>query len=187
MQSVKNNQFTDRYIRALEPKEGQKRFYDVRESSGEGFGVSVFPSGEKSFFFIYHFASRKRRMTLGKYPHCSLADARRLHRDAMKVLADGKDPALERHKERKGERDSLTVDRLIQEYLEIWAKPRKRSWAADQRMLHKDIRPLWGKLKAKDVTRRDVIQLLDKIKERGAPHHCQPYIGLYSQNVQFCH
>jgi integrase len=162
-------QFTEKFIKALKAKEGQKKFYDVREKSGQGFGITVFPSGEKSFIFIYHYAGRKRRMTLGKYPHCTLADARRLHREALKMVENGKDPGLEKRKEKIAARDSSTVEGLIEEYIEIWAKPRKRSWEEDQRILDKDIRPIWGKCKAKDITRRDVIQLLDKIKERGAP------------------
>jgi integrase len=161
-------QFTEMFIKSLKP-EADKRFTDVREKSGKGFGITVFPSGEKSFIFIYHFAGRKRRMTLGKYPHCSLADARRLHRGYLKMLEGGKDPALTKRREQAEARDSITVQDLIKEYLEKWAKPRKRSWQADERLLNKDVKPIWGKHKAKDITRRDVILLLDKIKERGAP------------------
>lgn len=161
--------WTDKEINAMKPKEGQTKPRDIRENSGDGFGLTIFPSGEKSFIYIYHFGGRKRRMTLGKYPHCSLGDAHKLHREALKVLEGGKDPALERKKEKIATRDSSTVNGLIEEYLEVWAKPRKRSWKEDERFLNKDVKPFWGKLKAKDVTRRDVILLLDKIKDRGAP------------------
>jgi integrase len=161
--------WTDKEIKAEKPIEGQIKPRDIREKSGNGFGLTIFPSGEKSFIYIYHFASRKRRMTLGKYPHLSLSDARKLHREALKVLEEGKDPALEKRKEKIAVRDSSTVDGLIEEYLELWAKPRKRSWAEDERFLKKDVRPYWGQLKASDITRRDVILLLDRIKNRGAP------------------
>lgn len=162
-------QFAEKFIKSLKPKEGQKKFFDVREKSGQGFGLSIFPSGEKSFIFIYSFAGRKRRMTLGRYPACSLADARGLHRDALKMLESGKDPALEKRKKFTEDRDSSTVSGLIEEYIEKWAKPRKRSWEADERCLNKDVKPMWGRRKAKDITRREVILLLDKIKDRGAP------------------
>ncbi|MBW1992682.1 MAG: tyrosine-type recombinase/integrase, partial [Deltaproteobacteria bacterium] len=62
-----------------------------------------------------------------------------------------------------------TVADLAHEYLERWAKPRKRSWREDKRILEKDILPVWGTSKAKDITKRDVIQLLDNIMERDAP------------------
>lgn len=169
MKQEKKNLFTDRYIKSLEPRKNQIKHYDVREGSGEGFTLTVFPSGEKSFIYIYHFGGRKRRMTLGKYPHMSLSDARQAHRKALKLLEEGKDPALEKKNERLEAKNSSTVEGLIKEYLEEWAKPRKRSWEEDERILNKDVKPLWGKRKAKDITKRDVILLLEAITKRGAP------------------
>ncbi|QLZ68471.1 site-specific integrase [Legionella sp. PC1000] len=161
--------WTDKEINAFKPEEGQIKPRDIREKSGNGFGITIFPSGEKSFIYIYHFHGRKRRMTLGKYPHCSLADARKLHREALKMLEEGKDPALEKKNVKIAERDASTVNALIEEYIEVWAKPRKRSWQEDQRFLYKEVKPFWGKLKANEITKRQVILLLDQIKERGAP------------------
>lgn len=43
--------------------------------------------------------------------------------------------------------------------------PRKRSWKEDQRILDHDIIDAWGTRKAIDTTRRDVILLLDAVKE----------------------
>jgi len=169
MSKDKKNLFTDRYIQSLKAKENQIKPRDVRENSGQGFAITVFPSDEKSFVYIYHFGGRKRRMTLGKYPQMSLADAKKEHRKALKILEDKKDPALEAKRKKMEEQGASTVEGLINEYLETYAKPNKRSWKEDQRMLYKDIRPSWGKRKAQDVTRRDVIQMLDKIKERGSP------------------
>ena len=157
--------WTDKEIGAMKPIDRQAKPRDIREKSGNGFGLTVFPSGEKSFIYIYHFEGRKRRMTLGKYPHCSLSDARKLYRDALTVLESGKDPAHEKRKEKIIARDSSTVSGLIDEYLEFWAI-NKRSGAEDERCLNKDVRPFWGKLKASDITRRDVVLLLDRIKER---------------------
>jgi len=161
--------WTDKELKSMKPDASHEKPYDIREKSGNGFGLTVFPSGEKSFIYLYHFQGRKRRMTLGKYPLCSLSDARKLHREALKMLESGKDPAQEKRKEKVNARESSTVDGLIDEYIELWAKPRKRSWQADLRCLNKDVKPYWGKLKASDVTRRDVILLLDRIKDRGAP------------------
>lgn len=169
MQQEKKSLFTDRYIKSLKPKENQKKPYDVREKSGQGFAATVFPSGEISFIYIYHFHGRKRRMTIGRYPHMSLSDAKKLHREALKLLESGKDPALEKKKEKLEVQNASTIAGLIKEYLEIWAKPRKRSWKEDQRILYKDVLPLWGKQKAGDIRKRDVILLLENITKRGAP------------------
>lgn len=162
--------WTDKDINGKEfnPLEGQTKPRDIREKTKSGFGATVFPSGKISFIYFYHFEGRKRRMTLGGYPECKLADARKYHRDAQRVLETGKDPAFEKHKEKSTARDASTINALIEEYIEKWAKPNKRSWEADQRCLENNIKKPWGKRKAADITRRDVNLLLDEIKERGA-------------------
>jgi integrase len=71
--------------------------------------------------------------------------------------------------QRKAERVAETVEELAEAYLEKWARPRKRSAAEDERILRKDVIPAWRPRKAKDITRRDVIALLDKIVDRGSP------------------
>jgi len=143
--------------------------YEVREKNGDGFAIRVSTLDEKSWIFFYTFEDRKRRMTFGNYPEMSLADAKKKHRKAMTVLENGKDPGHEKIQNEFEARNAATVEALITEYLETHAKPNKRSWKEDERILNKDVKPSWGKRKAADITRRDLIQLLDKIKERGAP------------------
>lgn len=159
-------QFTEKFIQSLKPAIQR---YDAREQRGDGFAIRVFPSGEKSWVYIYTFEGRKRRMTLGGYPNLSLADARKKHREALRTLEKGIDPGFEKQQKKIQACLSVTMSDLIKEYIEKWAEPRKRSWKADEHCLNKDVKPIWGKRKAKDITRRDVILLLDKIKERGAP------------------
>lgn len=53
--------WTDRDIKSMKPKEGQVKPYDMREKSGNGFGVTVFPSGEKSFIYFYTSYFRKKK------------------------------------------------------------------------------------------------------------------------------
>lgn len=157
--------FTDKKIKALKPKD---HIYDVREKNG--FAIRVFPSGEKSWVFIYTYSGRKRRMTLGDYKTMTLAEARIKHGEAYKMLKkDKKDPALIQKLEKAETRDSSTIDGLIEEYIEKWAKPRKRSWKEDRRLLYHDVKPKWGKRKAKDITKRDVVLLLESVVERGSP------------------
>lgn len=166
--------FTDLYIRKLQL---QKTRYEVRE--GDGFAIRISSNGVKTWVFIYKLQGRKRRMTLGNYPGMTLSNARSAFREARNLLEQGKDPIevkrrereeqLLRDEARRRELEAPTIARLVDEYLEKWAKPRKRSWKEDQRILEKDIIPAWGKRKAKDITRRDIITLLDRLVDRGAP------------------
>jgi integrase len=158
--------FTDRSIAALGPK---AKIYEVWEDGRTGLGVRMSPRGRKSWNYMYRFAGKARRMTLGTYPAVSLANARVKHANAKELLAKGTDPGAVHVEKRRTERQAETVQNLVDEYLEKWARPRKRSANEDERILNKDVIPVWGKRKAKSITRRDVILLLDGIVERGSP------------------
>ena len=157
--------FTDRQIKSLKPK---KTRYEVWEDNGKGFGVRVAPTGRKSFIFLYRFQGTSRRMTFGNYPETSLADAHAAHAKSRQLLEQGNDPATVEQDAKEESRRSPSIKRLAAEYIGKYAKPRKRSWKEDERILNKDVVPRWGKRKAQDITRRDIILLLDEIVDRGA-------------------
>jgi integrase len=77
----------------------------------------------------------------------------------------GLEPATRRLTERAAE----TFAELAADYIERHAKRQKRSWRKDQLILEKDALPRFGKRKAKDITRRDIIAMLDEVVARGAP------------------
>ena len=158
--------FTDRSIKALRPKAER---YEAWEDGRTGLGVRVSPAGRRSWIYMYRFNGKARRMTLGTYPGMGLASARVKHAQAKEALERGNDPGTAHVQGRRADRQAETVEALVKEYLEKWARPRKRSASEDERTLNKDVLPLWGKRKARDITRRDVILLLDGIVERGAP------------------
>lgn len=168
------DKFTDLFLKSLKPKDKE---YTVREKGG--FGVRVMPSGRKVFFFIYRVAGKRCFLNLGDYPATKLKDAREEFETAQQKVkalktgrADGVDPVQlkkeTRHKlEEKN--NALTVADLIDEYINKHAKPSKKGWEEDQRILNKDALPKWGKHKAADIKKRDVVLLLESIVERGAP------------------
>ena len=157
--------FKDKTVQCLPPRADR---YDVRDERNPGFALRVFPSGRKSWVFIYHYQGRKRRMTLGSYPSLSLAEAGKMYRAAKKRLDDRVDPASESQLAKANECRAPTVGMLVEEYIERWAKPNKRSWREDERILNKDVLPEWKWRKAKDITRRDITGLLDAVIDRGA-------------------
>ncbi|MBF0461552.1 MAG: tyrosine-type recombinase/integrase [Magnetococcales bacterium] len=160
--------FTDRFIQNLEVKPER---YDVRET--DGFAVRVAPSGTKAWQFIYTFNTKKRRVTLGTYPGMTLKDAKEACTKLRDCLDRGIDPVewqMEQDRQtaeaKRIEDQTATVAQLAVEYIERWAKPRKRTWEEDQRILNLDVLPAWGTRKAKDITRRDILALLDGIVDR---------------------
>jgi integrase len=66
-------------------------------------------------------------------------------------------------------RKAATFARVAREYLDRHAKPKKRSWREDERILIANVLPRWRARRARDITARDVRRLLDAIVDRGAP------------------
>ena len=154
--------FTERKIKSLKPPDaGQVDYWD---KSLPGFSVRVAQSGRRSWIVMYQAGGRKRRMTLGTYPPMGLADARTEAKSVLARAQLGQDPALELRAAKKAE----TFAQLALLYLEQYAKPNKKSWRLDEKALERDVIPHLGNIRAKEVTRRDVRDLLARIKARGA-------------------
>jgi integrase len=164
---MKITKFTDTMIRNLKPEE--KKYI---RSEGNGFSIRVMPSGVKTWLYIYTFDGKRREMNLGNYPFVTLDTARNGEKGfevAQRKVKNGVDPMAEKEQIAEERRKAPTVAQLIDEYISKHAKPNKRGWAEDQRILNKDALAAWGKRKAADIKKRDVVLLLESIVDRGAP------------------
>ena len=158
------SRLTARYVETVKaPASGRAEYFD---GVTPGFALRVTASGHKSWIVMYRTGGRVRRLTLGTYPAVDLADARGWAKDALQAAAKGGDPAGDK----KAERAAETFAELAEQYLEKHAKRKKRSWRKDELILEKDILPRFRAHRAKDITRRDVIAMLDcKIARNSDP------------------
>ena len=108
---------------------------------------------------------RQTRLTLGHYPAVKLVDARELARDAQRTVARGGDPAAEK----QAAREVLTFGELAQRYIDDYAKPRKKSWAEDQRQINASLLPKWKHRPAGEVAAEDLLALLNAKVRAGSP------------------
>jgi len=153
--------FTDTKIRNLKSKSTR---YEIWE--GNGLGLRVSPTGRKSWIYVYHYKGASRRMTFGTYPAISVAEIHKLHSQAIIDLEKEIDPGAILVTARNENKNAITVKDFAKEYLDRWAKPQKRSWREDQRMLDKDVIPVLGRYLVKDIERRQIIRILDKVAAR---------------------
>src|SRR5258708_4904917 len=102
--------------------------------------------------------------TIGRYPDLSLADARDRAKIARNEVARGVDPSATKIQLRRAE----TFGELADQFIDDYAKPRKRTWRIDQGDIGSEL-ARWRHVKAADVKRRDVIALLKAIADRPAP------------------
>jgi integrase len=156
---------TDRFVEhAPIPASGRVEYFDMLLP---GFGLRVSDSGVKSWVVFYRVRGRQRRHTLERYPRMLLADARDVAREAIKRAALGQDPAAEKRRQQTGDG---TVEAIGAMFIERYAKSHQpRSWQWSERILRVDVYPRLGAHMLADITKADVLDLLDKISDRGSP------------------
>jgi integrase len=151
---------TDLTIQKLKPK--SKR-YEVAD--GRGLYIRVMPSGTKSWVYRYQFNGLPRRMTLGSYPGISLAQAHKKHNTALKELQQGIDPGAKAQEEKAKRKTVPTFADLLDEFWEVELL-KSPTGKERRRLVEKDALPKWRNKKVSDITRRDAVLLLDKVRER---------------------
>jgi len=145
--------------------------------------VRVLPSGRIEFAIRYRTHGKRRRLKLGEYPAVSLAAARKRARQAQSAIDNGEDPARDRQATKTAPTD--TVKTLAEDYLKKHARKFKRSAGEDERVLNVDVLPTWGDRSVRDLTRRDVRTLIDRVVDRGAPVLANRVLALVRKMLNF--
>jgi integrase len=147
-----------------QPAAGNIEYFDIILP---GFGLRVSAHGRRTWFARYRIKGRKAKgsMSLGTLTEVDLADARDRAKEAFRTAHKGHDPGEPIRKERHAE----TFKELGERYIDEYAKKRKRSWQADERIIKRELNPAIGNMKASAVRRADIRQILRIIVERDAP------------------
>jgi integrase len=172
-----------RFVATVRPTPGKRVEYNDAEV--RGLALRVTPAGEKSWTIRYRLLTGKtqqqKRLTLGTTDALTLAQARERARDELYAVSKGADPAAEKQDARKAE----TIGDLADLYIEKWAKPRKRSWKADDNLLRHKVLPTWRHRAITDITRQDVRLLVEGVAEGGAPIVANRVAALLSKVFAF--
>src|SRR5262245_58892781 len=109
------------------------------DTSLPGFGLRVTPTGVRTWTIRYRHAGRLYRLTIGRYPKLSLADARERARTELRRAGLGEHPVAEKLQAREREQD--TVAALVGEYEKHSSG--KKGWDEARRILHAYVLPAW--------------------------------------------
>jgi integrase len=127
-----------------------------------GFGLMVTRNGHQSYVVQYRAGSRSKRMHMKN--GLTLSAARKEAKAILGAVAKGGDPLGERRKAKGG-----TLKAIVEEYL---ARESDRLRTIDERrtVLNRLVLPTLGSRQINDITRTDIVRLLDRIAdENGAP------------------
>src|ERR1700730_12740850 len=179
-------------VKRIENEPAGKFRKEIPDGLLVGLYLVVQPSGAKSFAVRYRYAGQPRKLTLGAFPAITLEAARDIGGKALRVAAEGRDPAREKQAAKgdakrqaaKAIRDKRDLfENVAREFIERHAMKQNRetTWRETARILGLrpspddpaelvdiggDVMPAWRGRKVQDITKRDVIALLDTVRDR---------------------
>ncbi|WP_278394596.1 tyrosine-type recombinase/integrase [Sphingobium yanoikuyae] len=171
---------TPKQIQYAKPAERDYKLFDSK-----GLFLIVSPAGGKSWRFKYRFGERERLLTLGKYPDIGLVAAREARDEAAKLLAQGKNPAVEKKKVKLQRRaaSEATFRKLGDEWLgdmePLWSPA---NYKRVKNRLERDLYPQFGTLPVGDIESGAILRALRRIEARGSIETAKRVRG-YIQSV----
>lgn len=155
----KRRSLTDAAVRRLKPPANGQ--VDVFDQSYPGLALRLSCGGRKSWVYFYRFNGKLKRMTIDTYPVMSVAEAHDAWRAARDQVRAGRDPA---RKEGVGATDFKGV---FEEWL-ARDQAGNKSREIVRRTLEKDVLRAWASRHIGSIGRRDVLDIIDAIVDRGA-------------------
>ncbi len=156
-------------IRSLETMKPGAVRREIPDSFLPGLYLIVQPSGARGWAVRYRFHGQSRKFTLGSYPAIDLKAARELGARALRAAAEGRDPGREKITARAAKVDG--VDRMVAEFLErhVRRSNRARTQEETERLFRLHILPRWRGRSIDSITRRDIIDTVDRVVDGGSP------------------
>ena len=139
-------------------------------SDEKGLFLLVTPNGGKWWRLKYRFGGKEKLLSLGTYPEVGLALARERRDEFRRMLARGIDPSDARKAEKaEALEDSTTFELVAREWFEKF----RPSWSASHadriiRRLEVDVFPWIGRKPIKNITARELLDVIRRIEKRGA-------------------
>lgn len=175
--------FTDLMLRKL--TSGGADRIEVWDSRMPAFGLRVSAAGTKTFILMYRHRGVLRRLSLGRYPVLSLADAREKAADALRQVTRGEDPTLTEHApDDPSFQFATVVERFVERHCAV---QNKASTAKEtERLLRKHFVGAWGKRDVRDIRQAHVNEILDALIEADKPSEANHALGVIKTLFQWC-
>lgn len=163
---------TDTEIRSTKPADKEINLFD-----GDGLILRIAPlskGGKKNWYFRYAVPVSKKRtkMSLGTYPHLTLARARALRDEYLSLLANGIDPQV--HNNDKANALKNATEHTLQTVARKWLDEKVKTSGISQdhaediwRSLERNIFPSLGSVPINEIRPKLLKQHLDPIEQRG--------------------
>lgn len=155
----------DRQIKHSKPKDKPYKLTD-----GNGLYLHITPAGGKLWKLDYAIDGKRKTLSIGKYPHLSLVEAREAAENARKMKAQGIDPSQAKQ-QAKAERQAALLN-TFEHIARDWHQNNISRWKPNHaqrimRYLEKDVFPYIGSSPIQELRVAHIKQVLDAITARG--------------------
>lgn len=175
---------SDTAVRNVKPKDKSYTLGD-----GEGMYLKVMPNGTKFWRMAYRQPNGKNnRLTFGKYPIVTLAEARTKRLAARRLLDQGIDPGMFKREEKEAK--ATAAQHTFKGVARVWLAKTAPSRAASTQQkntawLEASVFPVIGSLPISAIKPKDVLSALRRIEARGAIESAHKIKQLYGWIFRF--
>ena len=167
------------------PKDSTYTLFD-----GSGLYLEIAPTGSKFWRMKAKLNGKAMRLSFGKYPDVSLAQARKKRDEARKLIAEGKDPREE--KKARIEAEKARTEYTFEKIARDWFDCRLSEWRENTarkciRGLERDVFPILGNQPISDITHQQIIDILKTVEKRApeTANRLKATLGrIYSHAIQ---
>lgn len=174
---------TARTIETIKPGKARQ---EIADRYLPGLYLVLQTSGAKSWAVRYRSGGRPRKHTIGSYPALDLKAARAIGAKALRAAAEGRDPGREKIEARAAKVDS--VESVAAQFIERHSNRNCRPGTAQQtqRLFRLYVVPRWRGRMIHEITRRDVLDLLDRVVDSGKPIQANRVFSALRKMFNFC-
>lgn len=152
---------------AVDAAQPQAQPFELRDTLVPGFLCKITPAGRKVFMLQYRTnAGERRKPALGQYGELTVEQARSLAQEWLAQVRRGGDPAADKAEART----APTVKELCAKFMEDYSKQRNKpsTQKGYQSVIDRNIIPMLGRLKVRDVKRPDIAGMMKKMAHKPA-------------------
>ncbi|SIT11042.1 tyrosine-type recombinase/integrase [Paracoccus saliphilus] len=136
-----------------------------------GLYLALHPSGLKTWALRYRFDGKPKKLTLGRWPIMGISDARKAASEAIEAVQHGDDPSAEKQATKaaklKAQQEERNKVKTLIEQFDKRHLSALRTGKTVRRELDRFVVAQWGDRNIHEITKRDVIDLLDDIADSG--------------------
>ncbi len=153
--------------------------YEVYDALIPGFGLRVTDRGRKSWFVMYRYRGHQRRHTLGTYPALKVEEARESAREILLKARKGIDP-------KDAELADACFELVSKDFIEKHARRKTKTWQETRHYLERMELRRWRSIPVDEITRRDVLEVLDRMVREGKPYAANRLFGIVRKLFNWC-